>query len=281
MSKLLPVLIAFFALSLAVPQAEARRLGGGKNHGLQRSLPAQQQQAAPKAPAQPAQQPQQAAQTAPAQPPATAPKWLAPLTGFALGAALAAFFLEHGLAGVLAALLVLALLVAGLAFLARSVRGRIAPAPLRYAGAGSLQSQLPGGSAGASPRAAASGRSPAGFDAAEFVRHARANFVRLQRAYDRGNTSLLRDFLTPELCREIEADLRAAGPARGQTEVLELRAEVLDLATEGERHVASVRFEGLIREAPGAAAEPFSEIWHLEKPLDGRSGWLLAGIQQT
>jgi len=42
-----------------------------------------------------------------------------------------------------------------------------------------------------------------------------------------------------------------------------------------------VRFSGLIREHPAAAPESFEEIWNLAKPLDGSTGWLLAGIQQT
>jgi predicted lipid-binding transport protein (Tim44 family) len=42
-----------------------------------------------------------------------------------------------------------------------------------------------------------------------------------------------------------------------------------------------VRFSGLIREEAGGAPETFSEIWHLEKPRSGRSGWLVAGIQQS
>jgi predicted lipid-binding transport protein (Tim44 family) len=35
-----------------------------------------------------------------------------------------------------------------------------------------------------------------------------------------------------------------------------------------------------MREAAGSDAAPFTEIWHLEKPVTGRGGWLVAGIQQ-
>ena len=31
---------------------------------------------------------------------------------------------------------------------------------------------------------------------------------------------------------------------------------------------------------PGAEPQPFNEVWHLEKPTSGRSGWLVSGIQQ-
>jgi predicted lipid-binding transport protein (Tim44 family) len=90
----------------------------------------------------------------------------------------------------------------------------------------------------------------------------------------------MRDFLAPEVYREIEADIRAAGDAPRKTEVLTLEAEVLDLAEEAGSHIVSVRFSGLLREAAGRDAEPFAEIWHLEKPVTGRGGWLVAGIQQ-
>lgn len=280
MSKLLSVTIALAFLSLIAEDADARRFGGGRNIGSQRSI---QQQAAPKAPAQPQQQ-----QAAPGQQPqpAGAAKWLGPLAGLALGAGLAALFLNNGWGGLLAGLLLMGLIVAVVAFAARALlRGRTAQEPLRYAGAvaGSAEpsvSALPSG-AGAQSAAATIGRWPAGFNEAEFIRHARLNFVRLQEAHDRKDLSTLRDFLAPEVYREIESDIRAAGDAPQKTEVLTLNAEVLDVAEEGGAYVVSVRFSGVIREAAGGDAEPFSETWHLEKPVRGGSGWQVAGIQQA
>jgi len=280
MKLFISAIIAFAGLSLVAIDADARRLSGGRNLGMQRSAPAQQQ-AAPKAPAQ--QQQQQTAPAAPAQQPAGASKWLGPLAGLALGAGLAALFLNNGLAGLLAGLLVIGLIFAAVAFAARALlRGRVAQAPLQYAGAGGAPTPaaLPGG-AGAHSVAATAGRWPAGFDAAEFVRHARLNFVRLQEAYDRKDLSMMREFLAPEVYREIEADIRAAGGAEEHTEVLTLEAEVLDVAQVTGSYIVSVRFTGMIREAAGRAAVPFGETWHLEKPLDGRSGWVVAGIQQS
>jgi predicted lipid-binding transport protein (Tim44 family) len=42
-----------------------------------------------------------------------------------------------------------------------------------------------------------------------------------------------------------------------------------------------VRFTGSLREANEHEAEPLDEIWHLEKPVKGRGGWTVAGIQQS
>jgi predicted lipid-binding transport protein (Tim44 family) len=35
-----------------------------------------------------------------------------------------------------------------------------------------------------------------------------------------------------------------------------------------------------MREDGAAQPTSFDEVWHLSKPVDGRSGWLLSGIQQ-
>ena len=59
-----------------------------------------------------------------------------------------------------------------------------------------------------------------------------------------------------------------------------INASLLEVVTEAGLHWASVHFSGSIREDPRDAAHPFEEIWHLQKPADGSSGWLLAGIQQ-
>lgn len=279
MNKLLSLVIALIGLSLVAIDADARRLGGGRNLGMQRSAPAQQQ-AAPKAPAQ---QQQQAAPATPAQQPSGASKWLGPLAGLALGAGLAALFLNNGWAGLLAGLLIIALIFAALLFAARALRSRIAPQPLQYAGAAGVEpalTTLPGG-AGAQSVAATARGWPAGFDAAEFVRHARLNFVRLQEAHDRKDLSTIRDFLTPEVYREIETDIRGMGDVQQRTEVLTLEAEVLDVVEEAGSYVVSVRFTGVMREATDREAEPFREIWHLQKPLTGRAGWMVAGIQQA
>jgi len=58
-------------------------------------------------------------------------------------------------------------------------------------------------------------------------------------------------------------------------------AEVLEAVDENNRHVVSVRFTGLVREAANQEPVPLDEVWHLTKPTRGRGGWLIAGIQQA
>ncbi|HET7775773.1 MAG TPA: Tim44 domain-containing protein, partial [Azospira sp.] len=65
-----------------------------------------------------------------------------------------------------------------------------------------------------------------------------------------------------------------------QTDVVQLNANLLEVVSEASRHVASVRFHGLLREEKDAAPAPFDEVWHLTKPMDGSRGWMVSGIQQ-
>jgi predicted lipid-binding transport protein (Tim44 family) len=125
----------------------------------------------------------------------------------------------------------------------------------------------------------ASGRVPAGFDAEGFLRAAKKNFARLQVANDLGELESIRDFTTDEMFEEVRKDFAERGAAQ-RTDVTSLDAELLELATEGDKHWVSVRFSGMVREAPGTAPVGFQEVWNLVKPSDGSSGWLLAGIQQ-
>lgn len=281
MRSMLSIMIGLIGLSLVAFDADAARLGGGRSFGMQRSAPAQQR-AAPAPP--PQQQQPQATPATPAPQPSGMQKWLGPLAGLALGAGLAALFFHNGMTGLLAGLLVIGLIVAAIAFVARMLkRGSISEPPLQYAGVSGIEPSPPtylGGAGASSVAAMTAGGLPAEFDAVEFARHAKLNFVRLQEAHDKKDLSMMRDFLTPGVYREIETDILAAGDAPRNTEVVTLDAEVLDLAEEAGSYIVSVRFSGLIREKAGNAPEPFSEIWHLEKPLTGRSGWLVAGIQQ-
>ncbi|MBL8287191.1 MAG: Tim44 domain-containing protein [Rubrivivax sp.] len=130
------------AVAMAPIDADAKRLGGGKSTGTQRSMP---ERTAPQStPATPAQQPgtpgQQAAApaAAPGATPAAAParsSWMGPLAGLAAGLGLAALASHFGFGEALANFMLIALLVvAGLAlfaFLRRRMAGGGSPAQLR------------------------------------------------------------------------------------------------------------------------------------------------------
>jgi len=275
MKKLIVSLfILAFGVGLMANDVEAARLGGGRSLGAQRQITPPPKQATP-----PAQQQQ----------PATAPqsgpgRWFAPLAGLAAGIGLGWLFAQGGFGPAIGALLMVLLAVAVAFALMRLLSKQ--RSQLQYSSLGNETvaapppSQLPG-DAGAQPnyRSQFVSNIPAGFDVEGFLKESRRNFLRLQEANDRGDLARLRQVTTEDMFNTLKDDVAGHSGAQ-QTDVVTLNASLLELVTEGELYWASVRFSGSIREEASAPAEPFEEIWHLRKPVNGASGWLLAGMQQ-
>jgi predicted lipid-binding transport protein (Tim44 family) len=306
MHKLLSIIAVLIGFSIVAIDAEAARVGGGKNAGTQRSSPATTNQAAPAQKTAPA----QAAPTPAAPTPQKSgmSRWLGPLAGLAAGFGIASLLSSMGMGGAMASmlgsLLMIALLAGAAFFIYRMVtRNKTQQqSPLQYAGSGSTSAHTPapapaplqqptqftgnaapgslaatlGGAEAAAPIAS---RWPADFDAPEFERQALLNFQRVQAANDAGDAATLRDFLTPELYRELEAEMKSAWGTPQKTEAVDVKSEVLEVVTESNLHIVSVRFTGQVRE--NGTLNNLNEIWHLEKPVSGRSGWRVSGIQQA
>ncbi len=275
------IFISFFALflglslSLAPFDADARRMGGGKSFGMQRSAPAKREIS-----------PQQRGTTA--APAATPQKrsWLGPLAGLAAGLGLAALMSHLGLGAGFANILLIALAVMAAFMLFRYfTRPKVAPG-MQYASANPAPLNTPTNfdtyaSPSAPSYAPAANAFPAGFDEAAFVREAKVNFIRMQAANDAGNIDDIRAFTTPELFAEIRLQLAERGTTPQVTDVVNLNAEVLECAEENAQLIASIRFHGLIKEEATSGPAPFDETWHLSKSANGTGGWLVAGIQQN
>jgi len=274
MKRLLISLFAvFISFSFVMHDAEARRMGGGKSFGMQRSAPVKQNAA-------PTPQRQQTGTA-----PTAAPKknsWMGPIAGLAAGLGLAALFSHLGMGGEMANFLMLALLAMAAFMLFRFFMRRNAPAPaMQYAGVPQRTpaafDQTPAALGGSTAIRAF----PPGFDADAFAREAKLNYIRLQAAFDAGNLDDLRAFTSPEVFAEIRMQLAERGDAAQTTDVMTLDAEVLEAVDEGNRHVVSVRFTGQVREAADQDAVSLDEVWHLTKPASGQGGWMIAGIQQA
>jgi predicted lipid-binding transport protein (Tim44 family) len=305
-SLFVAALALFIGLSLPIGEAEAKRFGGGSSFGMKRSVtppakpsPSQSQAASrPNASAAAANTAAQAGKRS----------WLGPLAGIAGAIGLAALFSSLGLGEEMADFLMILLLVVGAFVLIRWLMGRSQKTSpnMSYAAAGTgMPPQAPTSAPSqAQPSAlreplrfrgednAAMGADsptesayrpepqlPADFDAADFIRHAKRNFIRLQAANDAGDLEDIRDFTTPEMYAEIKLQFSERGAIDQRTDVVELNAEILDYAEEDNREILSVRFSGSIRE-DDQAAEPFDEAWHLTRPLDRSRHWAIAGIQQ-
>lgn len=270
-------LTLFLSMSMISSDAFAKRFGGGKSFGKQRQSITQQ--AAPRAPAA-------ASPTAPA---AGGNRWLGPLAGLAAGGLLASLFMGHGFEGIkgMDILLILAL-AAGIFFIMRAMRRKSeSQATTAYTAHGQSievpmpvsKTNFPMGSSSVSP---VTSSRPDWFDDAAFVRDAKAHFIRLQAAYDTANLDDIREYTTPEIFAEISLQIQERGANTQKTDVTLLNADVLEVVTENNQVIASVRFHGLIREEANAPAAPFDEIWHIQKSAtDRNAAWFVAGIQQA
>jgi predicted lipid-binding transport protein (Tim44 family) len=294
---LIALIIGLAGLSMAIADAEARRLGGGSSFGKQT------QGVARPAPQQSPAQATSASQARPAAAPGAqvaASPWRAlfggALLGLGLGALLAQFGIGGALASIISAVLMAGLLILAATFIYRMLRGRDGLDSSRAAYAGAYPRITPqfgprlepivtplalqGEISTPSEEVANETAIPEDFDAAAFVRSAKTYFIRLQAAWDRADIEDIREFTSPEMFAELRMQLHERGASSNDTEVVSLDGEVLGVEANAGQYVVSVRFFGLIKEASDAPAEPFSEAWNLSKPVSGPGGWVLAGIQQ-
>ena len=287
----------FLAFALVAHDADAGRLGGSRSFGKQ-SAPVQRQATTPSKPA-PAQDASKATTSPAAAPAPTRNRWLGPLAGIAAGLGIAALLSHFGLGGAFAdglgSMILIGLLIFAGVFIWRMLRrGTGSPAPTRpfesaysmpapesansRGGVSVLGTPLAGSTAPAT--ANAPWGVPADFDVTGFLRIAKVQFLRMQAAWDEKNLADIREFTTPEVFAEIKMQLDEEKGAVNKTEVTNLDATLLGIETGPTEYLASVRFSGSMRENQ-AGAVPFEEVWNLGKPVDGHSGWLLAGIQQV
>ena len=317
MKKFLVTMVLALTATAMISEAIARPMGGRRSIGRQSQAVRQMPAPAP-APMTPMNR--QAAQPSPAAPMAGAagaramqPKrpsmWKGLLGGALLGLGLGALFSHLGIGGAMASmlstLLMLALLAFAVMFVVRMFRRKNTPATTQFNGgfnqpvpAGvptpdigsglqqpqSYQGQGTASGISLSKDAAPAPHTPWGvpgdFDTEAFLRHAKSSFIRMQAAWDKADVADLREFTTPEIFAELKMQIAERGATPDFTDVVSIDAQLLGIETTASDYLASVQFNGMIRTAPNAPAEPFAEVWNMEKPLSGNTGWLLAGIQQ-
>jgi predicted lipid-binding transport protein (Tim44 family) len=313
------VALSGFALTAVTFDAEAARVGKGSNSGRQSSNVSNQNTAQPAAASSATQKTAAAPAAAGAATGAAsgASKWLGPLAGIAAGLGIAALLSHFGLAGAFGDMLVMALIagvvIFGVMFILRRMRGPQTAAQGAGANAYSTGAPIGGNTSNSSngmmresiepatqaplalPASATGSMSAAGFgsdapapdqnwfipvdfDTQRFLSEAKKQFISIQKVWDSGNIAEMRTFLTDDLMKELQAQL-SDRIEENHTEVVLLNAELLGIEKVSDGHLASVRFSGMLREQAGAEAFRFEEVWNLFKPEQG--GWLLAGIQQV
>jgi predicted lipid-binding transport protein (Tim44 family) len=306
---LVGAMIGLVAASFAFDADAQRRLGGGKTFGRQSQQLQQQRQATPPQQstqqAAPAQQANPAAAAGAATAATKASPWRGALMGLAAGLGLAALasWLGFGetLAAILTAVLIGLLVMLVIGFVLRRLRGpqpaygtagapareqpigyEAQPAPIARTAIEPTTAVRPGSAMDefmrGAPAAPRPWGVPAGFDAEGFLANAKSYYGRLQAAWDKGDLDELAEFTTNEMFTALTHELRARGGGTHRTEIAALDAALLGIETSATDHLASVRFTGTLR--VDGEVEQVDEVWNLVKPIDGKTGWLLAGIQQ-
>ena len=289
MKTLLALALTLFAVTLiTLPEAEAKRFGGGMSLGKQsksmpRTAPRQTQQAAP---------PSSQATAGAAARTGGASRWLGPLAGLAAGGLLASLFFGDAFEGlqIMDILLIGALIFGGVLLFKAMRRGSPATAGAgAYGGAAAGDGPAPGRMPPdlgepitATAAAGDQDEIPAWFDGPGFVEGAKTHFIRLQAAWDQSDFKDIREYTTPQLFAELQRERSRLGEEAQYTEVVTLDAEIAGVQRAGDQVVASILFSGLIREENNGTADPFREIWHVQHDWDSSTGdWLIAGVQQA
>lgn len=282
MRWLLPFFAVFLMVGLTVPDAEARRMGGGKSFGsapMHKSQPAQRQQAQQQA--TPRNQQQNPAATS------GASRWLGPLAGIAAGGLLASMLFGDGFQGLQFFDILIFGLIAFVLFKLFSRRNASAMQRQPHPAGGPVehpqgpQSWSPPGTATAQPVAQPiTMQAPAWFDETSFLKGAEEHFFTLQRHWRDGDTAGMAEYLDPALLQQMIATRAEAPPSsNGFVEELEVRLEGIE-QREG-RTIATVGFTGLDREFPQDEGERFDESWRLERADGENQPWTICGIRQN
>ncbi len=267
-------------LSLGLQTAEAKRIGGGANFGSQKQSFSRQATT----PTNPVSAPTRSA--APAS--GGASRWLGPLAGLAAGGLLAAMFFGGAFDGLKPMdFIIIALFALGAFMLIRALRksSQSTASPYARSTEGAMPGQAPqpssiGSFSNAGSAQATLPNAPAWFNEDSFLQGAKAHFTNLQRAWDANDLKTMQEYFSPELFLELARERARIGDENNVTEVQSLNAQLLDLSREGDSVVASVLFQGMVRENYGQP-EPIAEIWHVRHAADSAQGdWLIVGIQQ-
>ncbi|AUH70939.1 Tim44 domain-containing protein [Legionella sainthelensi] len=261
------LLIALLSFGLLVHEASAKRFGGGRSFGVQRSQSSlfstnktQKSSVIGQSTKNPS-------------------RWGGLLSGLLIGGLLTSLFMGHGItSGILSWLILGAVVFFVVGFFRRKMQpgfqtGQASPFnqnPLNNFTQSFSNSSM-GGNNNASEY-------PVGFVPETFLREAKVTFNRLQAAYDQKNLQDLSEFTAPEVFAEIKMQLDERGDAPNKTEVITLDAEILDVSKQSNSLIASVRFTGSIKEND-EQLNPLDEIWHFRQ-FTNSSQWVVGGVQQ-
>jgi predicted lipid-binding transport protein (Tim44 family) len=245
-----------------ISEASAKRFGGGRSFGVQRSYNSLFSSNKSQHTATPLGQKFNKS------------RWGGVLGGLLIGGLLGSLFMGNGFASGITSWLIVGLVFY---FIMNLLRRRAHPAtqtaqstPFSNTTFNQFKQQFTGGTS------APSGQT-ADFVSESFLRNAKVCFIRLQSAYDQKNLQDIQTFTAPEVFAEIKMQLDERGNEPNSTEVIDLNAELLDISKQAYSTLASVRFTGSIKE--DGEINALDEIWHFRQQ-GGSKEWVVDGIQQ-
>lgn len=258
------LLMTVLTFGLVVNEASAKRFGGGRSFGVQRSHSSLFKQNTTQNTSAFAQRGNKS-------------RWGGMLGGMLIGGLLASLFMGNGLMNGLMTWLILgSVLFFIVSFLRRKMHPGYQASQPNQAFKQSPFSQFTQANTTNGFQGTATNQ-PAGFNADNFLRNAKVTFIRLQTAYDQKNLQDLNTFTAPEVFAEIKMQLDERGNEPNITEVVNLEAEIMDVSKQATSTMASVRFTGSIKE--NGQLSSLDEIWHFRQFTPG-SEWVVGGIQQ-
>lgn len=257
-------LIALLSFGLFINEASAKRFGGGRSFGVQRSQSSLFSSHKTQNTASMAQKSNRG-------------KWGGMLGGMLVGGLLASLFMGNGLANGLMTWLILGSV---LFFIVSFLRRRMQPGMQSAQSNAFRQSSPLNNFTQAYTNSSSSNQSnihQADFAPESFIRNAKKCFIRMQAAYDQKNLEDLNSFTAPEVFAEIKMQLEERGDAPNITEIIHLDAELLDVSKQAGSTISSVRFTGTIKE--NGETSSLDEIWHFRQ-FAKNGEWVVGGIQQ-
>lgn len=121
---------------------------------------------------------------------------------------------------------------------------------------------------------------PADFDLTNFLTGARSHYKTLQQAWNENDLNTIQEYVSIELYNELNSQRKELEGAQ-HTEVMFLDAELVRADSTVSLSQVSVKFTGRYRDSQDEMEADICEIWHLERDLtQANAPWLITGIEQ-
>ena len=120
---------------------------------------------------------------------------------------------------------------------------------------------------------------PNGFDENSFLEVADKHYRELQQAWNEGNLEVIREFVAENLFNAL-AQQRQSLMVPPQTEILDLSCEIVRADYDQSVAQVSILFRGVCKDDLERSQDGIFDIWHLERDLtQADSPWLIVGIE--